>query len=94
MGEVDGLGLLLKLGELAASVIVALLEGDERVGGLALEGELLGELGPVELDCCVALKEKGVSLCWRQGEDRVRRREWKGEWAVERGRHDSLRRPL
>jgi hypothetical protein len=47
----------LELGELAAGVVVALLEGDERVGGLALEGELLGELGPVELDCCVALKE-------------------------------------
>ena len=49
--------LLLELGELAAGVIVALLEGDEGVGSLALEGELLGELGPVELDCCVALKE-------------------------------------
>jgi hypothetical protein len=57
VGEVDGLGLLLELGELAAGVVVALLEGDERVGGLALERELLGELGPVELDCCVALKE-------------------------------------
>lgn len=51
--------LLLELGELAAGVVVALLEGSERGGGLALERELLGELGPVELEGCVAL-EKGV----------------------------------
>ena len=93
MGEVDGLLLLLELSELAAGVVVALLEGDKRVGGLALEGELLGELGPVELEGCVALK-KGVSLCWRQSEDRERRRKRKGDRTVEKGRHDSLRRPL
>lgn len=93
MSEVNGLLLLLELGELAAGVVVALLEGDKRVGSLALEGELLGELGPVELEGCVALK-KAVSLCWRQGEDRVRRRKQKGDRAVEKGRQDSLRRPL
>lgn len=93
VGEVNGLLLLLELGELAAGVVVALLEGDKRVGGLALEGELLGELGPVELEGCVALK-KGVSLCWRQGEDRERRRKRKGDRTVGKGRHDSLRRPL
>ena len=58
VGEVDGLLLLLKLGELAAGVVVALLEGSERGGGLALERELLGELGPVELGGCVALKKE------------------------------------
>jgi len=73
VGEVDSLLLALELGELAAGVIVALLEGDKGVGSCALERELLGELGPVELGGCVALK-KAVSLCWRQGEHRMGRR--------------------
>lgn len=56
VGEVDGVGLLGQLGELAAGVVVALLEGDERVGGGALEGQLAGQLGPVELEGCAALR--------------------------------------
>lgn len=55
VSEVDGLGLLGENSELAASVIVALLERLEGDGGVATEAELLGELGPVELEGCAAL---------------------------------------
>jgi hypothetical protein len=53
--EVDGLGLLGEDGDLAAGVVVALLERLEGGGGVAPEAELLGQLGPVELEGCAAL---------------------------------------
>lgn len=55
LGEVDGLGLLGQDGDLAAGVIVALLERLEGGGGVATEAELLANLGPVELEGCTAL---------------------------------------
>jgi len=55
VGEVDGLGLLGQDLDLAAGVIVALLEGLEGGGGVATEAELLANLGPVELEGCAAL---------------------------------------
>lgn len=55
MREVDGLGLLGEDGDLAAGVVVALLERLKGGGGVALETELLGQLGPVELEGCAAL---------------------------------------
>lgn len=58
--EVNGLGLLGQDLDLAAGVIVALLEGLERSGGLAAEAERGGHLGPVDLESGAALRE-GVS---------------------------------
>jgi hypothetical protein len=55
VGEVDGLGLLGQDLDLAAGVIVALLEGLKGGGGVATEAELLANLGPVELEGCAAL---------------------------------------
>lgn len=56
VGEVDGLGLLGQDLDLAAGVVVALLEGLERSGGLAAEAERGRNLGPVDL-------ESGAALC-------------------------------
>ena len=53
--EVDGLGLLGENLDLAAGVIVALLEGLERSGGLTAEAEGGGHLGPVDLESGAAL---------------------------------------
>ena len=47
--EVDGLGLRAEQVELPARVVVALLEGLERGGGLAFEAEGGGDFGPVQL---------------------------------------------
>ena len=58
MREVNGLRLLGEDGDLAAGVIVALLEGLESGGGVTAEAELLAELGPVELEGCAALLRK------------------------------------
>ena len=58
MREVDGLGLLGEDGDLAAGVVVALLERLKGGGGVALETELLGQLGPVELEGCAALLQE------------------------------------
>lgn len=54
-GEVDGGGLLGKGLELAAGVLVALLEGLEGGNGLAAEAQRAGDLGPVELESCASL---------------------------------------
>lgn len=54
-GEVDGGGLLGKGLELAAGVLVALLEGLEGGNGLATEAQRAGDLGPVELESCASL---------------------------------------
>ena len=55
VGKVDGLRLLGEDGQLAARIVVALLEGLEGGGGLSLETKLRGELGPVELEGSAAL---------------------------------------
>lgn len=55
MREVDGLGLLGENGDLAAGVVVALLERLQGGGGVAFEAKLRAELGPVELEGCAAL---------------------------------------
>jgi hypothetical protein len=53
--EVDGLGLLGEDGDLAARIVVALLEVLEGRGRVAFETELGGQLGPVELEGGAAL---------------------------------------
>lgn len=55
VGEVDGLGLLGQDLDLAAGIIVALLERLQRGGGLAAEAEGGRNLGPVDLECGAAL---------------------------------------
>jgi len=55
IGEVNGLRLLREDGDLAARIVIALLEGLERSGSLTLETKLRGELGPVELEGSAAL---------------------------------------
>lgn len=55
MGEVDGGGLLRELLDLAAGVLVALLEGLQGGDGLAAEAQGLGDLDPVELESCASL---------------------------------------
>lgn len=55
VGEVDGGGLLRELLDLAACVLVALLEGLQGGDGLAAEAQGLGDLDPVELESCASL---------------------------------------
>lgn len=55
MGEVDRGGLLGQLLDLAAGVLVALLEGLQRGDGLAAEAQGRGDLDPVELESCASL---------------------------------------
>lgn len=50
LGEVDGLGLLGEDLDLAARVIVALLEVGERLGGVASQTELAAQVGPVDFE--------------------------------------------
>lgn len=50
VGEVDGLGLLGQNGDLAARVVVALLESLEGSGSGAFEAELGAQLRPVEFE--------------------------------------------
>lgn len=57
MGKVDGGGELGKLLDLAADVVVALLEGLEAGDRLAAKAERGGDLGPVDLESCAALEE-------------------------------------
>jgi hypothetical protein len=57
VAEVDVLGLLGEDGDFAARIVVALLEGLEGGGGLALEAQLRAELRPVELEGSAALQE-------------------------------------
>lgn len=59
LGEVDGGGLLAELLDLAADVLVALLEGLEGGDGLATETEGAGDLGPVKLESCASLLGEG-----------------------------------
>lgn len=56
-GEVDGRGLLRQLLNLAARVLVALLEGLQGGDGLAAEAQRAGDLGPVELQGGASLRE-------------------------------------
>jgi hypothetical protein len=55
VGEVDGRGLLGQLLNLAARVLVALLEGLEGRDGLAAKSQRAGDLDPVELQSCASL---------------------------------------
>jgi hypothetical protein len=55
VGEVDGLGLLGQDLDLAAGVVVALLEVLERSSGLAAKAERGRNLGPVDLESGAAL---------------------------------------
>ena len=65
MAEVDGLGLFGEDGDLAARIVVALLEGGESSGSLTLEAELSAELCPVELESGAALYDALVGvLLW------------------------------
>ncbi|KAI6775732.1 hypothetical protein HG530_002490 [Fusarium avenaceum] len=59
LGEIDGGGLLREVLDLAADVLVALLEGLQGGDGLATETEGAGDLGPVKLESCASLSEKG-----------------------------------
>lgn len=62
VAEVNGLGLLGQDGDLAASLVVALLEGLEGSSGLTAEAERARDLGPVDLGSGAALfSGKGVS---------------------------------
>jgi hypothetical protein len=58
VGEVDLLGLLGQDLDLAARVVVALLEGLESLGGGAAEAEFGTQVGPVDLGGGAALKER------------------------------------
>lgn len=55
VGEVDRLGLLVQQLDLAAGVIVALLERLQGLGGGSLEAELGADFGPVDFESCAAL---------------------------------------
>lgn len=55
LSEVDGRGELRQLLDPAAGVLVALLESLKGGGGLTLEAEGGGDLGPVELESCASL---------------------------------------
>ena len=71
VGEVDLLGLLGKDLDLAARVIVALLEGLEGLGCGATEAEFGAQVGPVDLGGGAAL-DGGVSrCCWLLGKSRT-----------------------
>ena len=54
-GEVDGGSLLGKDLELAAGILVSLLEGLEGGNGLTAKAQRAGDLGPVELESCASL---------------------------------------
>lgn len=72
VGEVDLLGLLGQDLDLAARIVVALLEGLEGLGGGATEAEFGAQVGPVDLGGGAAL-EGGVSICfWLIGKSRTR----------------------
>ena len=72
VGEVDLLGLLGQNLDLAARIIVALLEGLEGLGGGATEAEFGAQVGPVDLGGGAAL-DGGVSRCrWLLGKSRTR----------------------
>jgi len=54
VGKVDGGGEFRELLDLAAGVVVALLESLETGDGLAAEAERRGDLGPVDLESCAS----------------------------------------
>jgi DNA-binding transcriptional ArsR family regulator len=60
-GEVDSGRLVRQLLDLAAGILIALLEGLKGGNGLATEAQRAGDLGPVELESCASLlgREEG-----------------------------------
>lgn len=62
LGEVDGGGLLRQLLDLAAGILVALLEGLEGGDGLAAEAQGRGDLDPVELESCASLFDEKMKI--------------------------------
>lgn len=71
MGEVDLLGLLGQDLDLAARIIVALLEGLEGLGGGATEAEFGAQVGPVDLGGGAALNGSVSRYCWLLGKSRT-----------------------
>lgn len=65
--EIDFLGRFGEDLDTAAGVVVALLEGLERGGGLPSKTEGLGDGGPVEFECCASLE--GEMLAWEGGDE-------------------------
>lgn len=63
VGEVDRLRLLVQQLDLAAGVIVALLEGLQGLCRGSLETELSADFGPVDLEGCAALWVRPVVSC-------------------------------
>lgn len=62
LGEVDGGGLLGQLLDLAAGILVALLESLEGGDGLAAEAQGRGDLDPVELESCASLFDEKMKI--------------------------------
>jgi hypothetical protein len=71
VGEVDSLGLLGEDLDLAARIIVALLEGLEGLGGGATEAEFGAQVGPVDLGGGAALNGSVSRYCWLLGKSRT-----------------------
>ena len=94
-GEVDSRGLIRQLLDLAARVLVALLEGLEGGHGLAAEAQRGGDLGPVELESGASLygrREKISSRLLGDAEEGSRRQGLRGRVARRRGREGSIDR--
>lgn len=84
--EVDGLRLLREDLDLAAGIVIALLEGLKRSGSLATEAERGRDLGPVDL-------ESGAALYWIGGLARASHRITCHIAQIERSKGD-IRQPL
>ena len=56
MGKVDGSGKLLELLQLAAHVVIALLESLQAGRRLAAQAERRRDLGPIDLESCASLQ--------------------------------------
>lgn len=71
VGEIDLLGLLGQDLNLAARVVVALLEGLKGLGGGATEAEFGAQVGPVDLGGGAALEGDVSMRCWVLGKSRM-----------------------
>jgi hypothetical protein len=63
--EVDGLGLLGENSNLAAGIVVTLLESLQRRSGLAAKAQRAGDLGPVDFESGATLL--GLELVFTRG---------------------------